>query len=208
MLTLKKLVLPLLLAVLLAGCSNTDTSDIVLLRGTSIDSLVLESDFMESVETPFLYKNESLKTDLTFLNLFGSFSVVGMPYNNGNLAMEYLPIMVLQSFAKTDLSKPNSRIAVCDKDFNSVEEYTYDELKKFVVYENDEIAVFDMLELMTGKTYEDYLEAMESHPVYSRIYTGEVSVPIDEPYISDGKISFDWMGEVRDHVVFRIDPQT
>ncbi|WMJ24197.1 hypothetical protein RBG61_05895 [Paludicola sp. MB14-C6] len=105
----------------------------------------------EAIKTLFLGSGGD--NPLHSKHLKGSFSTLNIPIPS-DLDIGYTSIMVLQAFKKAEL-KDNTYISIDDK------EYQPKDLKSYILYEDDELLVYNFTEFANGMIAKEYIETIE-----------------------------------------------
>lgn len=194
--------------VILTGCTannkaNLSSGSEVYLRGEQIQDIGLILNGKIEIDDPIssLYTVNSirLKQISQFYNLRGEFTEICASYHKGGLAVDSIPVMVLQGYKKTALEKTDSFITINDKDFNVIDKYKAEDLSQYIVYEDDTYVVYDMLYPMTKLEFPAYLDMLEGVKEFSLT---NPSAQIDESFLDDkGKITFDWVIKLYDKLI-------
>lgn len=104
-------------------------------------------------------------------DLCGNFSYLctSVPSKEG-IDASPIPIMILQGFLKEDITSQDDYIYVNEK------KYLPEQLKEYIVYEDDKMIVYDMGYLVSGMEISDYLNTLDENitpnqiDLFSEIY--------------------------------------
>lgn len=106
---------------------------------------------LESTYLTIAGNSDYIMGDLTQDDLLGSFTYLCVLTAETKLSVTEIPIKYLQGFKVDDIKDENRPIKVKSED------YSWDKLKKYKIYADSSVVIFDFTDLIMTDSYDEYL---------------------------------------------------